>query len=288
MRFKNIRISFYIALLSVIFVRFLQFFHSIDSVTGFIKPGYKLIGYGLLALTFLITVTIMCIGFSIKRCPVKMPRINLVAGCSALVLAFAILYDIALVGTSASIPTWQTLLLKITGALTAVFFGALFVKSTKKIKNFSVPTICFVVPVIYYLVRLIYIFTASSVIALISDNLLSLATCIFTLLFMFEFCIIKFKNEGETSYKKVAAIGFAAVILSAATAVPHVIAVFCHVPHSQRVDLPEAVLTLCSGLFIYLFLRNYFSGRNLKKPRRKHRSKKGSSVGKATDSFYIG
>lgn len=288
MRFKNIRIFFYIALISVIFVRFLQYFHSLDVVTGFIKPEYKLIGYGLLALTFLIAFTVTGVSFLIRRCPVKMPRINIVAGSSALVLAFAILFDIATVGSSASIPTWQTLLLKITGALSAVFFGALFVKSIKKIKKFSIPSICFVAPVVYYLVRLIYVFTASSVIALISDNLLLLISCIFTLLFMFEFCLVKFQSEGETAYKKIAATGFTAVILSAATAFPQIIAVLYHTPAAQRVDFPEALLTLFTGVFIYMFLRNYFSGRNLKKRKRKHRSGKGSAVGKSTDDFYTG
>lgn len=288
MRFKNIRLCFYIALVTVAFVRLLQFFHSIDSVTGFIKPEYELIGYGLLILTFLIAFSVMGISFFIRRCPVKMPRINIFAGSSALILAFSILYDLTSLKASANIPEWQILLLKITGVLAAVFFMMLFVKSLKKIKNFSIQPICFIAPVIYYLARLVYIFTASSVIALISDNLLSLICCIFTVLFMFEFCLIKMKQNSDTSYKKIAATGFTAVILSVATAFPQIVAVLYHTPSAQRVIFSDALLTFFTGVFIYFFLRNYFSGKNLKKYKRRHHISKHTTVGETVDDFYMG
>lgn len=283
MRYKNIRISFYFALLSVVFLRFLQFFVSLDPVTGFIKPDYKLIGFGLLALTIIISFCMAGIGFTIKRCPVKVPRLSLFSGVFSLALALSIVYDLVIIGNSANIPGWQTLLLRVTGVLAALFFGALFASSLKK---FNIPDFMYVAPVLYYLIKLIYLFTASSIISLISDNLLYLLTHIFSLLFMFEFCVAKFQKENHKNFKKVAATGYATVMLAAATSIPQLAAWYANSPASQRVDFTDAFTTFCTGLFIFSFLGDYFSGYNVRiKSRSKSHYKKSDST---EDNFYTG
>lgn len=283
MHYRNIRISFYLALLAITFVRFLHFFLALDPVTGFLKPDYKLIGFGLLVLTFVIAFTITGISFTIKRCPIKVPRLSYLSGAFSFALSISIVYDLLKIENSANIPHWQTLLLKVTGGLAALFFVLLFVKS---LKNFNLPDFFFVAPVLYYLIRLIYLFTASSVIALISDNILYLATHIFTLLFMLELCVAKFQEGQNKNFKKVAATGFTAVLLSVATCVPHLIAWSIKSPASQRVDFSDAAVTLLTGLFLLSFLSNYFSGHNVLA--RRHRQYNPEEEKQPTNDFYTG
>lgn len=265
MRFKNIRAYFYIATAAAVVIRFFHYFYTLDTVTGFVKPAYKLIGLGLLIALFAISFSVTAVCLFIRRCPVKMPRVNRITGSVSLVLALSILYSLIFVGASANIPAWQPLLLKITGALAAVFFGAIFVKG---LKNFHIPTLCYGIPAVYYLVRLIYIFTAGSSLALVSDNLILLAASIFTVLFMLEFCFVANKLDQSIGYKKIAATGFTAVVLCVIASLPQVLSVMFNTPSAQRVDFPSSLVTLATGVFIYFFLRRHFSGSNLKRRRR--------------------
>jgi len=285
MRFKNIRTYFYIALAASVSVRFLQYFYALDTVTGFIKPAYKLVGFGLLMATVLIALSMLIVSLFIRRCPIKLPRTNRLTGAISLALALAILYDLTTITQSANVPDWQPLLLMISGALAAAFFGAVFVKS---LKNYRIPTVCFAAPVIYYLVRLIYMFTASSTLALVSDNLLCLAAAIFNVLFMFEFCLVANNTDQNTGYKKIAATGFTAVIFCISTTFPQLIAVAFNTPAAQRVDFSSSIVTFITGVFIYFFLRRHFSGSNLKKRRKANRSHTKFMKGDKPDNFYIG
>lgn len=283
MHYKNIKMSFWFALFIITFLRMMQFFNCLDPITGFIKPDYKFLGFGILVSILVITVVVMCLSFTIKRCPVKVPRLTKVSGAISLILALCILYSLTRLGYSASVPYWQPLILKITGALAAVFFGALFVKS---LKDFPIPAICFVAPALYFLAKLIYVFTATSVIALISDNVLYLATCIFTLLFMFEFCVAKIQTEESNVYKKIAITGFPAVLLSISTSIPQILAWYFKTEAADRVILADAVTMFITGCFIYAFLCRYFSGRNLKS--RKSNQKPSDSNTLSVNDFYTG
>lgn len=286
MRFKNIRMFFYIALAAATAIRFLQYFYALDAVTGFIKPAYKLIGFGLLAATFLVTFSVSVICLFIRRCPIKLPRTNRLIGVISLILALAIIYNLTTIsGASANIPAWQPLLLKISGAICAVFFGAVFVKG---LKNYHIPAVCFAAPVVYYLVRLIYMFTAGSTLALVSDNLLALAAAVFTVLFMFEFCLIANNTDQNYGYKKIALTGFTAVIFCIATTFPQLVAVAFNTPAAKRVDFSSAALTFITGVFIYFFLRRHFSGNNLKSRRKRRRVHTKFMKGSKPDNFYIG
>lgn len=285
MRFKNIRTYFLMALAVATVLRAFQFFYTLDPVTGFIRPAYKTIGFGLVSLVFLIAASVFGVCLTVQRCPVKLPKINLFTGCSALFAAVTVLYDLAFIGASANIPAWQPMLLKITGALTAVFFGALFIKS---IKNFKIPAICFAVPVIYYLARLIYLFTASSTLSLVSDNLFILSAEIFIVLFMFEFCLVANQLDRDKSYKKIAATGYTAVVLCSASAIPQLLAFLFAPKLTQRVDISVSLVTFSTGLFIYCFLRRHFSGRNLKSRRKHHHLHTQFMRGSSGNDFYMG
>lgn len=285
MRFKNIRTYFYLALIVSVCLRFLQYFYALDPVTGFVKPAYKLIGFGLLIAVFTVAFSVMIISLFIRRCPVKLPHMNRLLGGCSLILALCIIYDITSMGTSASIPSWQPVLLIITGAFTAIFFVALFIKS---LKSYPIPAVCYAVPITYYLVRLIYTFTASSTISLISDNLLYIASEVFTVLFMFQFCLVANKLDQSTGYKKIAISGFSAVIFSLSASFPQLMAVAFHTPASRRVDLSYSALTFFTGIFILCFLRRHFSGSNLKSRRKHKRVHTKFMDGEKTNDFYVG
>ncbi|MBE6733187.1 MAG: hypothetical protein E7561_04230 [Ruminococcaceae bacterium] len=285
MRFKNIRIYFYIALGLGLAVRFFQYFYTMDFVTGFFKPDYKSIGIILVAVVFAISLSMAAVCFLVRRCPIKLPHVGHTAGSFALLNAIAILIDIATLHNGVNVPVWQGMLLKITGALAAVFFGAIFVKC---LKNYKIPSLCFAAPVLYYLTKLIYSFTASSVLALISDHIYTLVAEIFTVLFMLEFALLANNLGGELGYKKIAATGFTAVILSAISSLPPIVTYLANRSLAVRVDFSSEFVMLTTACFIYCFLRRHFSGRNLKRRHKhiKHRSH--LSDDKKSDNFYMG
>ena len=284
MRFKNIRTYFFITLGLTFVVRFFQCFNTVDYVTGFFKPDYKSIGIILVAVNFLAAFSMVAVSFTIRRCPLKLPSINRVGGSFALANALAILLDIGKLPQTFNVPSWQIVLLKVTGALAAVFFGALFVKS---IKNYKLPSVCYVAPVLYYLVRLIYSFVSTSTLALISDNIYTLAAEIFVLLFMLQFALVANGMGGDYGYKKIAATGFTAVILCVLSSAPPIITYLTNRSLAVRVNFFSEVVFLTTACFIYCFLRRHFSSRNLKK-RRKCRERQSLFIDEDTDNFYMG
>lgn len=284
MRFKNIKTFFYIALSAGLVFRFFQQIYTIDSVTGFFKPAYKNIGIILVGVVFLIAISMAAVCLFIRRCPLKLPKVNHTAGSFALALALAILFNVGTVSPSLTVPAWQTSLLKAKGVLAAAFFIAVFVKC---FKNYKIPALLFATPVLYYLVRLIYTFTATSTISLISDTLYELAAQIFSLLFMLEYALLANNLSGESGYKKIAATGFSAVILCCVASVPPLVTYFANRSLAIRVDFSSSLVTLTTACFIYCFLRSHFSGRNLKR-RRKHTHRHSHFNGDDTDKFYMG
>jgi len=283
MKFKNILTYFYFALVTSIVLRTYQIFFTIDNVTGFFKPEYKGIGAILLLVLGAIAISVFILSITVHRRPLKLPKVSFIDGAISFILGISIFLDTFASKASASIPEWQFSLLTITGSLAGIFFC---LYAFKCIKETILPSFTYIIPVLYGIIRLIYSFTAISSLALISKNILLIATNAFVLLFMFEFAKIANNLDTEKSYKKILCTGLTASLLSAISAIPQVLAIISNkVSHTE--DKFTTLCTLFTSIFIYRLIRTHFSGRNLKRHRR-HRSSVKFMPGDGGNNFYTG
>ena len=285
MRIKNLRLFFVISLALAVVIRAFQAYFTTDPVSGFLKPEFKNIGLLLCGFVVAITVSVAIFSFSIRRCPLKLPRINIFMGLLSLLLAAAIAWNAVLTVPYANTPLWQISLLKLTGFLAALFFVAFAVKG---VKDYTIPPLCFILPVPYWLVRLILIFTSTSSLALIVSTMFILAAEICVLLFMFELALLANQINTEKNYKKIAASGYCSVILCIMAAIPNGIDFVTNRTEVTTLELSSLALYIVTALFIYFFLRNHFSNKNLKKRKRTRKHSTKILPHKGIDQFYTG
>ncbi|MBR4072393.1 MAG: hypothetical protein IKK24_00500, partial [Clostridia bacterium] len=217
MRFKNILTYFYFCATIAVVLRTYQVFFTIDSLTGFFKPDYKGLGTVILLALGVILLSLLIVSFTVHRKPLKLPTVGYLDGGISFILGLSIFYDIMNTAPSAGIPSWQRLLLIITGVFAGIFFCLYALKCFKK---FETPAITYIIPSIFWAVKLIYSFTAISSLALITNNIILLATNIFVLLFMFEFAKLANNLDANNGYKKILATGLTAVTLCAISSIP--------------------------------------------------------------------
>ncbi len=284
MRFKNILTYFYIALVTAVVLRTYQLIYAIDNVTGFFKQPYRTVGTLIMAAIFAIILSVGVISATVHRCPIKMPHVDYFTGGVALVTGLSILYNISTSAPTANVPSWQRILLNLTGLAAGLFFCLYSVKSVKK---FKIPSFAFIIPVLFFIVKLIYTFTSVSSLALITDNILILLTYICVLLFMFELAKLANGLDSEKGYKKILVTGLTAVILCAVSSVSNILAAAVLNHTDLRESFSSIVSNLFIGLFIFRFIRIHFSGRNLRRHRHKKHSVKFMG-GDGGNNFYMG
>ena len=284
MRFKNILTYFYIAVVTSVVLRAYQLIYTIDGVTGFFKQPYKTVGTLIMAVIIAVILSIAIISATVHRCPIKMPHIDYLTGGTAFLAGLGILYETLNIMPTANVPAWQRIFLNLTGLLAGVFFCAYALKSVKK---FKIPSILFIIPVIYYIVKLIYVFTAVSSLALITDNIINLLMHISVLLFMFELAKLANSLDSDKGYKKLLASGLTASTLCAVCSLSQIAAAVMLNQTDLRDGFASIASTLFTGLFIFRFTRIHFSGRNLRRHRKRRHTVK-FMEGDGGNNFYTG
>ncbi len=282
MHFKSIVLSFWVSLALAVALRTMQLFFAVDSATGFFKPAYTKIGLIITILIFIIAVFMTAVTLMVRRAPVKMPKLSKKIGVAAALLAASIAYDLS--ALSATVPAWQIILTLVLGVFAAVYFLALAVKC---FVNFKLPQIFAVFPVLYFCAKLIYFFTAISTIALVTSNLFLLIAQAFTVLFMFEFAKLSNNIDADNSYKRICLTGFLSTLFCAIASIPQLLSTLLSNSQTQLSNLSSYLCVFFAGVFTYLFVRRYFSGKNLKHHKR-YRSHTKFMRCKHSDDFYIG
>lgn len=155
---------------------------------------------------------------------------------------------------------WQSSLLMLMGLAAAAFFVAYGISL---ISDFTLPPISAVIPVFYFIIKVICVFTSVSSLALITDNILMLAAYC-TLLFFF-LCFGKLYNgiDRRIQFQKAAGIG---ICLGAALAlrnpVPHIIFNLSNGGAYRHTSNISNISLLAYGLFTAAFTLAHFSLKN--------------------------
>lgn len=282
MHFKDIKIGFLISLISAVVLRTLQIVYSIDSVTGFFKPQYKIIGLIITVVIFAAVIVQSAITLSVRRCPVSAPKTSKLRGVASILIAASAV--LGLFYMPKGIPAWQSVLVVITSIGLIGYFVALAVKS---FFNFHIPRILSIIPSVAFLARLIAFFTSTSTIALITSNIFVMAALIFVSIFFFQYARLINKIKTDSLYKIICFTGFASVTFCAIASISPIIAFIVKPSSVSASNFLTAVPLLFVGSFICVFLMEYFALSNLKS-KKKYRSSRKIMESDFKNDFYVG
>ena len=235
-----------------VILRILQLAFTIDSETGFIKQQYSAIS---VAITFIVCAATAAVAFLVAHANETQARNEVfhpaVAGASiftGVMFLYQFIIGVTLIGKGSASG--------IIGVLMALLCAAVFVAyGAKEMFEFKVPSIVLVVPVVYYIVKLITIFVSTAKLALVTENIFTLFTNCVILWFVFEFS--KFENqigEIEKSPKKLFSSGIAVVMMCAITTLPKIILVIFGKMAASHEDIADSLLNLAIAVFVAVYI----------------------------------
>jgi len=256
MRYKKIMLFFCLALPICMILRYLQISYTIDATTGFFHNEFKLYGDLLTVAIFVPVILASVFGFFTYRTVQNPTERNWTLRVASGLFAVSVLFETFFGRVSINVRVWQALLLRISGLALAVFLimyaAGLFIK-------IKLPTLVAVLPIIYYVMKIICDFTSISSLALISDNVIIIATYCVMLLFMLNFA--KFYNDvvNEKASKKLLASGIASIILCFTQSVPYLLVNVTNGFNYSHTSLESNLSIFCAGLFIAAFTFSHFN-----------------------------
>ena len=258
MKLNKIFLFFGITLPISIAMRFLQLFFTVEIKTGFFTTESGNYGILLSVLIFIIFFATALFGYFTYKKPEQSPKPNVALSISSVMLSLSLLYQLFTQHTNA-IP-WQLLLLYVSGIATALYF-LLF--AIAPFLNIKLPSLLTTFPTIYLVTRLICDFTSISKLAIISDNVLIIATYCVMLLFMLNFAKLYNLLDTDKNFKKLLATGLGSVTLCFTNAIPFFAINFKTNFGYQHTSVSENITLIFWGLFIITFLLTHFSKKNL-------------------------
>ena len=262
MKLNQIILFFALVLPASIVMRLYQLLFTVDSTTGFytIESGNN--GVILLIFIFLFCFATYIFATFAHSKPEQPPSKNVFLSISAVLLSFAIFYDIKSISLTANLLPWQSTLLKIAGSITAIY---LITYAVLPYTNTKTPPILNTLPTIYIIIKIICDFTSISKLALISDNILLITTYCVLLLFVLNFAKLYNGIDNEYNFKKLLSFGLVSIILCFTNSIPYFIMNIITNNQYTHITLSTNIVILFFGIFISVFLLSHFSKNNLSK-----------------------
>lgn len=287
MRYKHILTVFFVSLPLVIFTRALQLIKLTDHTTGLFTENKTALV--ITAFIGLIVLTVLCCCATVKRAPLKTPTVKKPLGLAALFMALSVTLDVVAATQNSYTVPWQKLLLVIFGIFTVVFFLAYAAKSVKK---YRLEKILYVIPTVYYSIRIIVSFITIAPLALISENAYMILAQCATTLFMFEFAKIANGYDKEKSYKKILITGVASVMFNGVFSIPQLFLLLTDFNSTEHQSPLMLLSSMFAGVFVTMYLLAHFSNKNLKDHRYRHKKEveetKFLQIDSPTQNFYYG
>jgi len=259
MQFKKILLFFLVALPLSVALRFIQLTYIVEKSTGFFMQEFEMYGNYMLGVIFAFCLGVAIFAFFSHRSPEQPAEPNIVMSIAAVCFSFSILYELAAEKFPAVVQGWQITLLNIFGVATAAYFVAF---ALKRFVNFPFPDMLSIIPTVYLVLRIICDFTAISSLALISDNLILMASYSVSLLFMLNYAKLYNNAGGDYGSRKLMATGLAATILCFTQAVPHIVVNLINDFGYLHTSMAANITVLFMGVFIAAFTFSHFSRKN--------------------------
>lgn len=260
MKYKKILLFSGIALPAAVLMRFLQLMFTVDAKTGFFKTEYKETGYYLLILIILCPAVTAALCFTSHRKPEHPPKKSLPLAIVSFITAGVIGTEIFSESFAGTVMQWQTSLLMLAGIAAIVFF---VIYGIGLVSNYKLQPVTAAIPVIYFIIKIICVFTSVSSLALITDNVLMLAA--YCALLLFFLCFGKLYNgiDREYNFRKLQAAGFASAILCFSQSVPHIVINILNGNNYLHTSNISNIALFVYGLFAAAFTLVFFSLENV-------------------------
>ncbi len=251
MKFNKIMIALSVALPICVAVRILQIVFTIEYANGFYSTGKELSGNAALVFIALVGAVFAVLSFFGEKINAKVPKSNLLTTISSLIVAVALFGELFGENMPMTMPAMQVLILKTVTAFTAAYFVAF---ATTGFTEFKMPTILHAVPCFYAIAKTIFTFINISSLALISDNILLIASYCALMLFFINRAKLYNRLDKANIFTKIFATSAVCAIfcitLSLASIVINIVSSTPYL-HTDTAVM-RAVFSL--GLFVIVFL----------------------------------
>lgn len=201
-------------------LRMLQIVAISEAQTGFFSRDFAAFGTAISILIFAIIAAVGIYAISVKKTAGEPPVITKGFAVANFLLAAAIIYEALFAKVSASIPTWQLILQVFTGLLTAIAF---LYKGYTAFSGHKTTYITEVLPIVFWLTRLIVTFATYISVSVIADHIFETAALCFVLIY---FLVIGEYNSGYKQMKnakKILPLSVVTFILCAVHALPQLL-----------------------------------------------------------------
>lgn len=256
LKFKKLLFFFYIALSASVLMRLVQLNFTIEQKTGFFTAENSHFGIYLLLLIVAACASTAILCFTTHRSPEHPPKRSVSVGVAAFFSAALTAAEVFFETFAGTVPDWQATVLTLAGAATVVFFVAYGVSL---ISDFALPPLATAVPVIYFIARIICVFTSISSLALISDNLLTIAAYCALLLFFLFFGKLYNGIDPDFNFRKLLSAGLSSVLLCFTQGLSHILFNIMIGGGYNHTGLLSNAALLVYGLFASAFLYSCFS-----------------------------
>ncbi len=231
MNFKKLMTAFLIALPVCVGIRIIQIIFTIEYSNGFYIIGKSLLGNIALVLIALIGVAGIVLALKTKNVSIRLPKKDIVLGVLSILVAISLGGELFGEATPMTMTAWQVWFLKSTTLFTAVYFTA---NGISMFLGFKLPTLLCVMPAVYAIVKTIFTFINISSLALISDNILLMASYCCLMLFFINYGKVYNGIDVKTAFPKLAARGFVTAIICGAQSLSAIIInIFGNTPYTH-------------------------------------------------------
>lgn len=262
MRYRHTMTLLGICLPMCLVLRILQLAFTIDTATGFIKQQYSAISLIITLVIFAAAISVGIMGVSTDGIKTQKNDVNPLLSFSSFLTGGIFAYDAVSSLLPEVVTAWYNMALFVFALVSAIVFIAYGIKS---IYSYKFPYISLIVPVFYFIVKLISVFVSTSKLALVTENIFLIFANGAILIFMFEFSKIENAIDETPNIKKLFCFAISASVFCAVYSLPKIIV---YGASMSRKDIADALLILAVCVFVLSYVISNFkdelAGKNIR------------------------
>ena len=230
-------------------IRIIQIVFLVEYQNGFYFSGKGFLGNLCLVLIALICGALAFFTYKIEKISVIIPKRDWVLAVASVIVSITLFRELFGENMPMTMLAGQVLLLKLSTAFTAVYF---LIFALKCIISFKMPPLLHIMPVIYAIIKTVFSFINLSSLALISDNVLLLASYCALMLFFISYGKL-YNGIKEKGFKKYLATSVVTIVITITASLPNlIINIFGKEPYIHT-NTNVLITLLAFGIFAIVF-----------------------------------
>ena len=230
-------------------IRILQIVFLVEYQNGFYFSGKGFLGNLCLVLIALICGALAFFTYKIEKISVIIPKRDWVLAVASVIVSITLFRELFGENMPMTMLAGQLLLLKLSTAFTAVYF---LIFALKCIISFKMPPLLHIMPVIYAIIKTVFSFINLSSLALISDNVLLLASYCGLMLFFISYGKI-YNGIKEKGFKKYLATSVVTIVITITASLPNLIINIIGKEPYIHTNTNVLITLLAFGIFAIVF-----------------------------------